>query len=251
MACYAFELDESIPPPLHRVCIDEASDAPETATALSRPPHWSLCVCEVLSKNETQDSLRTEDHWGLPLLDYNHKIRGHLVPLTPGDPEYDEVASRFGSTVVHSVHRVQNERRYKRYMSRKMEMMEDAGGPVMENAALFHTPRSDVVGKINSYGLDLRHSRVGLFGRGIYLSNSLAKCNSYWKEPEIQGLRYIMCCRALLGKQFMVQGGTKNPSLCAPPPTYDSVCGNVTGHAEFVLYDNDQVYVEYLVAYRI
>lgn len=113
-------------------------------------------------------------------------------------------------------------------------------------------------------GLDQRLSSIGLFGRGIYSSDSPVKANTYWQGSNPYGIRYMLSLSVLLGRCKVVfkhniatltslqeyPAGICDQRLLREPDGFDSVTGNVTGHSEFVTYDNSRVHIDYIIGYK-
>eukprot|EP00746_Dinoflagellata_sp_MGD_P149898 gnl/MRDRNA2_/MRDRNA2_81885_c0_seq1.p1 gnl/MRDRNA2_/MRDRNA2_81885_c0~~gnl/MRDRNA2_/MRDRNA2_81885_c0_seq1.p1 ORF type:complete len:598 (-),score=106.44 gnl/MRDRNA2_/MRDRNA2_81885_c0_seq1:226-2019(-) len=95
-----------------------------------------------------------------------------------------------------------------------------------------------------------------LYGRGIYLAESCAKSDEYSREGS-DGCRYMLICRVMLGNVHYTDEA--NPDVdrlvrsCVSGP-YHSVLGDREKcrgtFREFIVYDEDQVYPEYLVRYK-
>jgi len=103
--------------------------------------------------------------------------------------------------------------------------------------------------EICEYGLDLRYSRVGLFGNGIYFSDDPRKCDSYW-TPRIPAVdKYMYKCRVFLGKIYEYKEGIRDSTLIHPPRGYDSVKG-IINYPELIIYDSNYVIPEFICTYR-
>eukprot|EP00930_Biecheleria_cincta_P037796 TRINITY_DN25974_c0_g1_i1.p1 TRINITY_DN25974_c0_g1~~TRINITY_DN25974_c0_g1_i1.p1 ORF type:complete len:789 (+),score=72.08 TRINITY_DN25974_c0_g1_i1:113-2479(+) len=110
----------------------------------------------------------------------------------------------------------------------------------------------------NGFALNLAGSSGGnMYGKGIYLAESCTKADEYAKDDETggyyNGVFALVLCRVVMGKMYYTDkrdpeagGHTKNG-------THDSTCGDRAASAdtfrEFVVYDADQVYPEFLVFY--
>lgn len=106
------------------------------------------------------------------------------------------------------------------------------------------------------FRMDLAGSHRGtLYGKAVYLAECSSKADEY-AEADDGGLCAMLLCRATLGKIFIERD--KRPS--APEleehcrGKFHSVCGDrwaaVGTFREFAVYDNRQVYPEYIVYYR-
>jgi len=103
-------------------------------------------------------------------------------------------------------------------------------------------------------------ARGTLFGRGIYFAESCLKADEY-SHPDERGLYPILLARVVLGRLNLCQANrsaidpNKLENSCTKiPPDFDSVCGDrefsVGTFREFVVFDNNQVYPEFIVWYR-
>jgi len=111
----------------------------------------------------------------------------------------------------------------------------------------------------DDFNLDLCGSNAGtLYGRGIYLAESCTKSDEY-AAPDTGGVRHLLLCRAALGRvRYLDKDGFRPDELVQSCSgywaQYDSILGDrekVRGtFREFVLYDTDQVYSNYIVKYQ-
>lgn len=194
------------------------------------------------------------EHYGRPIYCVRGRVRAHVVEVQPHEAEFASIQQDFCGTGfdVACVARVQNERSLARYEFTRHQMWDDAGpDPPHERDRLYHMTQWSNLDLVYADGLDQRLSKRGLFGRGIYLSDSPNKCNNYWRGAEVNGLRFMLRCRALVGHAKVFPPGCSDRSLCREPVGFDSVQGNVSGQNEFVFYENNQVLVEYVVGYTV
>lgn len=124
---------------------------------------------------------------------------------------------------------------------------------------LFHGT-SDAAGEAITTGdflLDKAGTNAGtLYGRGIYLAESCSKADEYTMENE-EGLRCLLLCRATLGNVLynceLAPNVDRLVRQCVRG-TFHSVLGDrekIRGtYREFIVYDDDQVYPEYILWYR-
>jgi len=111
----------------------------------------------------------------------------------------------------------------------------------------------------DDFNLDLCGSNAGtLYGRGIYLAESCTKSDEY-AAPDRRGVRHLLLCRASLGRvRYLDRDGFRPDELVQSCSGYwaqwDSILGDrekLRGtFREFVLYDTDQVYPNYIVKYQ-
>jgi hypothetical protein len=115
---------------------------------------------------------------------------------------------------------------------------------------LLHGTTSDIYKKIAAEGLDSKYANSsGHFGRGIYLSDSPDKANSYITTP-YSAPRCILVVSTLLGNIKHYSPQTFERELIEAPAPYNSVKGNITGDDEYVIYNNEQTYISYIVHYK-
>jgi len=106
------------------------------------------------------------------------------------------------------------------------------------------------------FRINLAGSGAGtLYGRGIYLAEMCSKSDEYTKEEGAE--HYILLCRATLGRVFYNDEVKPNPNAledCCLHGEYHSVLGDrekIRGtYREIMVYDDDQVYPEYIIRYR-
>eukprot|EP00930_Biecheleria_cincta_P052589 TRINITY_DN3783_c0_g2_i4.p1 TRINITY_DN3783_c0_g2~~TRINITY_DN3783_c0_g2_i4.p1 ORF type:complete len:944 (+),score=114.28 TRINITY_DN3783_c0_g2_i4:37-2868(+) len=94
--------------------------------------------------------------------------------------------------------------------------------------------------------LDAKHGRR--FGNGVYLAEDLDKSLSY--APEVSGRRHVLLCRAVCGDMhYTEQHWESSADSTAKKNGKHSVLANPdgVGPREYVLFEEDQVYPEYLL----
>lgn len=109
----------------------------------------------------------------------------------------------------------------------------------------------------SDFTMDLAGSATGtLYGRGTYFAESITKADEYAKEDD-DGLCCVLLCRVAGGRVlFNTEDSPDGAQVqeCVLSGAADSVLGSrdVTKNTfrEFVTYDVDQVYVEYVLFYR-
>lgn len=106
------------------------------------------------------------------------------------------------------------------------------------------------------FRVNLAGSNAGtLFGHGVYLAESCSKSDEYSSEND-DGLRCLLVCRAVLGNVNYCDekrpdvNDLVNSCVCGP---FHSVLGDRekvhNTFREFIVYDDNQVYPEYIVWY--
>jgi len=124
---------------------------------------------------------------------------------------------------------------------------------------LFHGTNDDAADGITQgdFLVDLAGSNAGtLYGKGVYLAESVSKSDEYTKE-NASGERCILVCRAALG--YVNYTDEKSPNVdalvesCTEGP-YHCVLGDREKcrgtYREIMVYDHDQVYPEYVIWYK-
>ena len=94
-----------------------------------------------------------------------------------------------------------------------------------------------------------KNIRFQRFGQGFYLAPHSSKCHDYTQGTYTH--RAMLLCDVLPGKKHIVQ--TDQTYLVAPPPGYDSVCGQPGGslnYPEIVIYDEASILPRYVIVYQ-
>ena len=105
----------------------------------------------------------------------------HLVPLTAGSPEYNNVESQFNKTMVKgrsqivSILRLQNPVLYQQYIVRKREMDKHNPPGHQNERWLFHGTSPDTLDKINTQGFN--RSFAGK--NGMFIDVKLLYCTVF------------------------------------------------------------------------
>jgi hypothetical protein len=124
---------------------------------------------------------------------------------------------------------------------------------------LFHGTNDEAAASITKgdFLVNLAGSNAGtLYGKGVYLAESVSKSDEYTKENG-QGERCILVCRATLGAvsytdevapdvDALVESCTKGPYHCVLGDR--EKCRGT--YREIIVYDDDQVYPEYVIWYK-
>jgi hypothetical protein len=124
---------------------------------------------------------------------------------------------------------------------------------------LFHGTNDDAARCITrgDFLVNLAGSNAGtLYGKGVYLAESVSKSDEYTKE-NARGERCILVCRATLGAvnytDEVAPDVDELVASCTEGP-YHCVLGDREKcrgtYREIIVYDDDQVYPEYVIWYR-
>jgi hypothetical protein len=109
----------------------------------------------------------------------------------------------------------------------------------------------------DDFRIDLAGSGAGtMYGCGAYCAESSTKADEYAKdEPNgyYKGVYALLLCRAVMGKMYYTTQRDTSAGDKVASGNYDSTLGDRTKHTgtfrEFVLYNADQLYPEYIVLY--
>ena len=120
------------------------------------------------------------------------------------------------------------------------------------HSMLYHMSKGPLE-KIGEEGLDIRASKGGYFGYGIYTTDNIRKANNYSAHkgnPNAE--RFMFVCNVNLGKVYECETFKINTTSRTPPCGYNSVKGNVDDLSdEYVVYDNNQIDISYVVKYTV
>eukprot|EP00928_Gymnodinium_smaydae_P092797 TRINITY_DN7672_c0_g1_i3.p1 TRINITY_DN7672_c0_g1~~TRINITY_DN7672_c0_g1_i3.p1 ORF type:complete len:607 (+),score=52.20 TRINITY_DN7672_c0_g1_i3:74-1894(+) len=109
----------------------------------------------------------------------------------------------------------------------------------------------------NDFRVDLAGSNTGtMYGRGAYMAESCTKADEYaTDEPGgyYEGVYAMLLCRVCLGKFYYTEHRNEEAGSKVKSGEYDSTLGDraksVGTFREFVVYDADAVYPEYVIIY--
>lgn len=110
----------------------------------------------------------------------------------------------------------------------------------------------------NDFNINLAGSNAGtMYGRGCYLGENCTKADEYASDEPggyYNGVYAMVLCRTLMGKFFYTESRDENAGDHVSAGSFDSTCGDRTKSVdtfrEFVVYDNSQVYPEYVIMYN-
>jgi len=136
--------------------------------------------------------------------------------------------------------------------------------PGINEVYLFHgtTPGGATGISKNGFSLSYSGTRAGsMYGSGVYLAECSSKSDEYAGDDSAgvyKGLYCLLLCRAVLGEvlNLPVGGDAVHQTIRTGVESgaFDSCLGNreasVGTYREFVVYQEDQVYPEYLVIYK-
>ena len=202
----------------------------------------------------------------------------HLVTLTAGSPEYNNVESQFNKTMIKgssynqivSIQRLQNPVLYQQYMVRKKEMDKHNPPGHQNERWLFHGTSPDTLDKINTQGFNRSFAgKNGMFndilvcfviiyiatvyGQGVYFARDSLYSHRY-TSPDGNGYRHMYLTRVLtgeytVGSNTMVVPPAKNTKI-DQHVLFDSTVDNVGNPTIFVVYTDAQNYPAYIITYK-
>jgi len=108
------------------------------------------------------------------------------------------------------------------------------------------------------FRIDLAGSSTGtMYGAGAYLGESITKADEYGKDEPggyYDGVFAALLCRTCMGKLYYTTKRDEEAGDKVVGGNFDSTCGDRSKTAgtfrELVVYDNDQLYPEYIVFYQ-
>ncbi|XP_072047675.1 protein mono-ADP-ribosyltransferase PARP12-like [Amphiura filiformis] len=211
---------------------------------------------------ESQSSFTVPDHWDLYGKCSNSHSNFQRCPVTQDSDEYRRVHRRFSATMssslctIECIERVQNVDLWEDFCRKKDRLEKKYSGKKVREEPLFHGTKQDVVEAICQQNFDWRLSgtRAGtLYGQGSYFHKKASYSNRY-AEPDLLNSKTMFMAKVLVGS--FTQG---NSTLRRPPPKdpskphhalYDSCVDNETDPNIFVVFENNQVYPEYIIKYH-
>jgi hypothetical protein len=122
---------------------------------------------------------------------------------------------------------------------------------------LYHTP-SIAPENLFKNGLDIRYSKIGCFGRGLYFANNAKKAMTYFRsdwgiKPDVHhpDHRYMVLCLVALGRVKVYEPAECDKDLFREPDGYDSIIGTPKDLKEIVVYNSKRVLLNNVVYYNI
>lgn len=201
------------------------------------------------------------------------QYRSQIPKLSPASKEYKKIADKFCSTIVEhrgnkggvfssyeiiEIHKMEHEPTVRdQYEEISRQLGTEYHYHVSEKM-LFHGTRS-VHFVDGAYNVRLANPD-GMFGRGFYFAKHSSKSNQYvlpatgcraHKDSSCYIChRKMLVCRVALGGTYETKF-----SLKQVPRDYNSVTGKTSPgglrYPEFVVYEEDQVFPEYIIVYKI
>ncbi len=184
-------------------------------------------------------------------------IKVEILDITRESEAYRAVAGKFereakGYHIVQ-IQALKNPLRLGAYMYKRAAFAEELG-PYLNERWLWHGTSQKIVRNIAHQGF-LRQflgtaTDGGWYGGGIYFAPSASTSCGYARPGE-DGLRRMFLCRVLVGQYHKGYQGLKQPQA-KPGDKYkqhESTVDNIENPREFVIYQDDQAYPEYLITF--
>lgn len=180
-----------------------------------------------------------------------------LVNITPDMDEFNTISTNLKKTMptanIMKLERIQNSRLWNIY-SFELKQLEEIHGKVPTQLELYHGTTSHNPSEIYSgeeEGFDMRMSREGMWGIGIYFAvNALYSHGyAYHNSETLQ----MLIADVIVGDAYETNS---NSSLRMPPYKkgkirHDSVTGQTGGSKVYIIYSNSRAYPKYLITYKL
>ena len=128
----------------------------------------------------------------------------------------------------------------------------------MNECYLFHGTKPALVHKITNAGFNERLCNTGgLLGAGNYFADSAHKSDAY-AEEDAHGRCRIFLARVCLAHPLRLAAGARRVNTrelgevpgARPGRRYDSLLGTPAGDNEYVVYNGQRAFPEFLLTYR-
>ncbi|XP_060584165.1 protein mono-ADP-ribosyltransferase PARP11-like [Ruditapes philippinarum] len=138
-------------------------------------------------------------------------------------------------------------------MMKKSKMMKKKNERKIGEKRVFHGTKNQYIAAICKQGFDFRlngQTTATMYGKGCYFARDSSYSNNYAEN----GTDKSMFVAKILPGEYVCG----NPDYCRPPhkvesdqssDLYDSCVDNVRNPTIFVIFDNNQIYPEFLVRY--
>ncbi|XP_033095938.1 protein mono-ADP-ribosyltransferase PARP12-like [Anneissia japonica] len=192
----------------------------------------------------------------------NLRGKSHLlvsVSKNRHSEEYKKIQTLFQTTLsgvdITKLERVQNETCWDLYSRQKEVMMKKNPSKPVQERLLFHGTTPEKVEDICRDNFDFRLSgtRVGaVYGQGAYFASTSKYSDSY-AEADGYNVKKMFVARVLVGSYTTGTRDMRRPpyknSSDKTKGMYDSCVDNTSNPSIFVVFDNHQVYPEYVITY--
>ena len=176
----------------------------------------------------------------------------HVMKFEKDHPVFKKIEGKNPELVVSKVFQIHNPVTHNNYESEKKAMQTKLGEEYIENEKLlYHGTNKLKLRPILNQGLRIQNSVTeSFFGAGSYFTNNIHKANYYSKDKSNPNDdRIVLLVKVNLCRTKNYQLGDFDTSLTTAPDGFDSVSGFINGD-EFVVYNNNQMDIQYLIVYR-
>ncbi|XP_033888392.1 protein mono-ADP-ribosyltransferase PARP11-like isoform X2 [Acipenser ruthenus] len=221
--------------------------------------------------------LISEDQ-AIPVPPYWEKVNTEepyqLIHLQEDTNEYKEVARLFKNTMhvcITAVKRIQNLDLWEFFCRKKAQLKRRNQGAEIEEKMMFHGTSHENIEAIctNNFDCRLNGSHGTVFGKGAYFARDAVYAAKFCKTSENHGtilkkhdvapnvfqaqphFKSLFLVRVLVGSYTLGKS-----HYCRPPSKdmsyinfYDSCVDDVNNPKIFVIFDNNQIYPEYLIEF--
>ncbi|XP_019641150.1 PREDICTED: poly [ADP-ribose] polymerase 14-like isoform X1 [Branchiostoma belcheri] len=204
-----------------------------------------------------KDIIKVPDYWATPP---RHVKGAYMHLLNDTSQEYKDVQSHFLVSVgyqpqIVSISRVQNESKYKAYITELKERRKTCARRNIEEL-LYHGTAAEAVDNINQGGFNRSYcgKNATAYGDGVYFAKHASySAQDTYSPPDAQGDKHIYQARVIVGeytagKSGLLEPPPKNPSNAAV--RYDSVVDNVKNPSIFVVFHDTDAYPEYHIVFK-
>ncbi|XP_072046898.1 zinc finger CCCH-type antiviral protein 1-like [Amphiura filiformis] len=181
-----------------------------------------------------------------------------LCSVSKTSEEFRDTARRFLATLpgasIVSIKRVQNVELWEEFNRKRRKMEKKNGGVSISEGMLFHGTTMHALEAICQQNFDHRLSgtRVGAkFGQGTYFHKSAMYSDVYAKSDS-RGHKCMFLARVLVGSFTKGSQDLRRPppkDLRRPLDLYDTCVDDTANPSIFVIFENNQVYPEYIIVY--
>ncbi|XP_054916199.1 protein mono-ADP-ribosyltransferase PARP14 isoform X2 [Poeciliopsis prolifica] len=182
------------------------------------------------------------------------------VVLESSSPEYKRVKQGFKRSAKHTVmkiERVQNIHLRRAYEAQKKKIFEKNKQEGAANEKfLYHGTTEDNCDSIMKTGFNRRFcgQNATSYGEGTYFAvDASYSSHPTYSRPAADGSQLMFVARVLTGVYTLGQRGMKVPpalDVQEPHIRYDSVVDNMGRPNMFVVFHDDQAYLDYLITFR-
>jgi hypothetical protein len=247
---------------------------PNTYRKLKMPPYWSIPEVKTFQKIQEMTPCDQDESGALTeILDSTFRrvltrdrVYEYQASTSEEMPFRLELVHAFRSENLHLA--LKYEERYAKYRGKTPLVVKTREGGIAAGVnsrlrdgegLLFHGTNPSSAISILKSGFRLNHagkSTGTMFGYGIYLAECSSKSDEYAMDDGANtypGLRALLVCRCLVGNPYIVHKAGDYIGE-AKAAGNDCVLGDretvVNTYREYVLFDESQVYPEYVIIYK-